>query len=196
MNATAQRDKVIALARSKSDEALMLARTIEDPWFRAQALSHGARYAQPDPRRIAQEAEAAALECDDDFKRSAVRAWEIAALAERGCVDDARKSLRLAVYDAMRATPPSSRCESLSLLLHAAARISVDDARAVAEKLRDTTGEHWRCDRAVVDATGVLAGLNPDVATAFANSVKEVGTRRKCQAQLESGGTSPRPFYW
>ncbi len=55
----------------------------------------------------------AARECGDDYKKSAVRAWEIAALAERKFTTEARKSLSEALAIAKCAQPMSSRSEAL-----------------------------------------------------------------------------------
>jgi hypothetical protein len=93
------------------------------------------------------------MECDDDYKRSAVRAWEIAALAERKCLTEARNSLREALALAKRIQPPSSRSEALLLLLQAAFRIGPENAAKVYETLKASchAEEHWRCKRALRD---------------------------------------------
>jgi len=79
MNATRQRDESCDLAKVRPLEALNKAREIPDPWFRAQALSWVARFIDTNPVSIAAEAGMAAADCDDDYKKSAVRAWEISA---------------------------------------------------------------------------------------------------------------------
>ena len=68
-------------------------------------------------------------ECQDDYKRSAVRAWEIAALAERDCPTEARESLSEALALGKCIEPISSRSEALALLLQAAFRISRVEAK-------------------------------------------------------------------
>jgi hypothetical protein len=73
MSATSERDQVNSLAKSDSRKALGKARGIDEAWFRAQALAWVARFADEDPRGIAREAVKAAGECDDAYKRSAVR---------------------------------------------------------------------------------------------------------------------------
>ena len=169
MSATHQRDHVCNLAKSNPTKALAQARKIDDPWFRAQGLSWVARFVDGDPVAIAGEAAKAAQECGDGYKKSAVRAWEIAALAERGCVKEARKSLSAALALGKCVEPISSRSEALLLLLQAAFRISRDEAQKVDEILRAScpADGHWRCQRAVQDCGKMLLG------------------------QLE-----PRPFFW
>ncbi len=169
MSATLQRDHACQLAKTSPKKALDKAREMSDPWFRAQALSCVARYTDSDPIMIVAQATKAASQCDDDYKRSAVRAWEVAALAERSLLPQARKALREATKLAKCVQPISSRSESLYLLMQAAFSISRDDAAAVLAELRAgcPVGEHWGCKRALRDAEKMMAG--------------EI---------------APRPFYW
>ncbi|MSU60198.1 MAG: hypothetical protein EXS35_18845 [Pedosphaera sp.] len=160
MSATLQRDQACILARRDARKAFEKARSIPDPWFRAQALASVARYIEDDPVKIAKQAAKAADECDDEYKRTAVRAWEIAALAERKHLSEAKKSLREAVSRSKNVTPFSSRAEALTLLLQAAFRIGEKDARLVADELKKSCGQdsHWRCKRAIRDADKFFDG--------------------------------------
>ena len=169
MSATLQRDHANTLARSEPKRALDRARKVNKPWFRAQALSWVARFTEGDPVAIAAEAANAATRCEDDYKRSAVRAWEIAALAERGFTSAARASLREALALAKTVEPISSRSEALFLLLQASFTIGRDEANRVYEVLRTScpVDEHWRTRRAVRDA-----------------------------GKMISGDLAPRPFFW
>jgi len=198
MSATSQRDRVAKLATTDPDKALNVARGINDPWFRAQALSHVARYVPIDAIRIATEAEQAALKCDDHFKRSAVRAWEIAALAERGMTKDALRSLHSALAEAALASPSSSRCESLLLLMHAAARISLSHSIPIADEIRKTAAgdANWRCIRSLVEAVAILCYLDASAAMRFVESLPESSSKSKCRSKLNTGGVEPRPFFW
>jgi hypothetical protein len=159
MNATLQRDQAAELAKTNPSKALEKARKIQDPWFRAQALSWVARFHDDNPMGVADEAAKAASECDDDYKRTAVRAWEIAALAERTFVSEARAALKTALGQSRSITPLSSRSEALMLLLQAAFRISERDARMIGDELEVSCGRdaHWRCKRAVRDAKNLFA---------------------------------------
>jgi hypothetical protein len=159
VSATLQRDHACTLAKSNPKKALAQARKVNEPWFRAQGLSWVARFTDGDPVAVACEAAKAAQECEDDYKKSAVRAWEIAALAERGCTREARKSLSDALALGKCVEPMSSRSEALLLLLQAAFRISRDEAERVYEILRAScpVDEHWRCKRAVRDGGRMLS---------------------------------------
>lgn len=158
MNSSQQRDQVTKLAKQNPKKALEKARKINDPWYKAQALSWVVRYTEKDPIRIAREAAQAALLCDDDYKRTAVRAWEITALAERGLVDEAREILKSILNQQKSVTPLSSRSEALILLLHASFRIGKSEPKLVVVELESACGNdsHWRCKRALKDAKKLL----------------------------------------
>lgn len=159
MSATQQRDQAATLAKSNPRKALDQARRISEPWFRAQGLSWVARFTEGDPVAVACEAAKAAGECKDDYAKSAVRAWEIAALADRDCIREAQKCLNDALAIARRVEPASSRSDALSLLLQAAFRIGRAEAERVYEVLKASclVEEHWRCKRAVRDCGRMLA---------------------------------------
>lgn len=162
MTPTKYRDEVSRLAKTDHERAVALAEKIEDPWFCAQAFSHLARYAEPSPLPFARKAAKCAGECKDDYQRSAVRAWEIVALAERGYVAQARRSLEQALELAKSVEPVSSRAEALFLLLNAAFSISKGDAAIVGEVLEQScVTEHWRERRARRDAKRMLDGRTP-----------------------------------
>jgi hypothetical protein len=160
VSATLQRDHACTLAKSNPKKAFAQARKVNEPWFRAQALSWVARFTDGDPVAVASEAAKAARECEDDYKKSAVRAWEIAALAERNCAKEARKSLSDALTLAKCVEPMSSRSEALFLLLQAAFTIGRNEAKTVYEILRAScpVDEHWRCKRAFRDGGKMISG--------------------------------------
>ncbi|MGC3958646.1 MAG: hypothetical protein QM813_12120 [Verrucomicrobiota bacterium] len=164
MSATLQRDQVCTLSKSNSKKALDQARKINEPWFRAQALSWVARFTDGDPVAIASEAAKAAWQCEDDYKKSAVRAWEIAALAEREFTTEARKRLREVLSRIKGVMPASSRSEALLLLMQAAFKIAQKDAEEVYALLKSSCApdEHWRCKRAIRDGEKMIsAELKP-----------------------------------
>ena len=158
MTATVQRDKVANLAKLNAQMALKVALRISDPWFQSQALSWVARYTDADSVVVARQAAKAAADCKDAYKRMAVRAWEIAALAERGKTSEARSALMEALGQAADVKPISSLAEALTLLLHAAARIDDRAAKEVFDVLRTqcSADSHWRCKRALNDCLRVL----------------------------------------
>lgn len=160
MTPTQQRDQAAKLAKTDVRKALSTARSVSDPWFRAQAFSWVARFADEAPEPIAAQAADAASECDDDYKKSSVRAWEIAALAERKSLQGAQKALQEAVATAKRVQPSASRSEALLLLMQAALIISHETAMDVNAELTHCcpVGDHWRCKRAAKRASEMLEG--------------------------------------
>jgi hypothetical protein len=141
-------------------QALAQTRDISEPYYRAQALSWVARFTNEDPVSVASEAARAAKECEDNYKKSAVRAREIAALAERDCTPEAQKRLNEALSLAKSIGPISSRSEAMLLLLQAAFRIDKNAAEKVYGILRASCPieEHWRCKRAVRDGEKMISG--------------------------------------
>jgi hypothetical protein len=158
--ATSQRDHLSALAKSDSLAARAEASRIEDPWFRAQAFAWVARFAENEGIEIARDAAKAASACDDSYKRCAAKAWEIAALAELGALDEAAAALELALVEGRLAQPLSSRAEALFLLAQAAASISLVHRDRVCDLLVESCSgdKHWRCKRAIRDVGGLRDG--------------------------------------
>lgn len=155
---TKQRDQVGKLAKQNPGRALEMAREIRDPWYKAQALSWVARFTHQSPIRIAAEAARAASEGDNDYAKTAVRAWEVVALAENGHCAEAQKVLRDALKQSQSITPSGSRAKALMLLLHAALRITENDGQLVAKELKCACADHrhWRCKRALRNAERLM----------------------------------------
>lgn len=196
---TQLRDKAHRLAAACSDDALQVARAIPEPWFAAQALAAVARWI--DEARvlaIADESLAAAGACADDYQRAAVSAWPIRALVERGQVEAAHRALRRARTLALAATPAGSRAEALLGLLQGAWALGAPTRRQFAEDLlslrRDS--DHWRVNRALVQAVEMLAKSEPEVALEVAGRIADDGCRRKAIAAIQAGrACGPRGYF-
>jgi hypothetical protein len=186
------------MAKTDSQCALRNARTIPDPWFRAQALAYVARYCDENPTVIADQAANAARACADAYQQCAVRAWEIAALAERSDCTAASARLESVLSKVKQVNPSSSRSEALILLLHAAARITSHAVQTVSEMIVRITDcdSHWRCQRAAVDAIGILCRFSSESASCLSQSISDAKLRSKCDKLIAAGGSSPRPFFW
>ena len=158
MTPTGSRDQAATTAKTDLATAAEIAKGIKDPWFQSQAWSHLARYADR-PLQFSRKAAKSASSCKDDYQKSAVRAWEIAALAERGYLTQADEALTEALELGKIAEPVSSRAEALLLLFQAAFKISVEEARSVAELLNTFCDSgHWRVRRAKRAAGLMLQG--------------------------------------
>src|SRR5262249_30233911 len=83
---TMQRNAVVAIAATKPQRALELARSIADPWFRCQALSMAAIHVpERRPReRAIQEAFASANALSDPNRVVTVSSWPLKSLALSG----------------------------------------------------------------------------------------------------------------
>src|SRR5262245_59478830 len=84
--ATQQRNRVAGIARATPLAALSLARSIEDPWFRCQALSIAAAHV-PDTRShqlAIDDAFSAANELGDPNRVVTVSSWPVKALGLAG----------------------------------------------------------------------------------------------------------------
>ncbi len=158
---TIYRDQVAQIAKTDTEGAAELARKITDPWFEAQAWSHVARYADR-PLVFTRKAAKAASKTKDNYRQSAVRAWEIAALAERKYFDQARQVLSEAVEVAQTIEHEGSKAEAIMLLFPASFKISKSDAELVARVFEETSPmTHWRAKRALKDIALVLSGERP-----------------------------------
>lgn len=160
MRVSDPRERVRLLVKNDVSAATRVARDIQDPWRRSQALAWVARFAGDDTLRLAAEAEAAAGNCKDQYQRTAVLAWVVAALAECDFARQAEHVLLSAVKQASDVTPAASCAEALILLLQAGMSLGPRSVQPVVDKLHATCGqsEHWRCRRAIRDARRLLAG--------------------------------------
>ena len=160
MAAKDPRKSVERLVKEDIAAATRLARSIEDPWRRTQALAWVARFSEDQTLQLAREAEKAAADCTDEYQQTAALAWVVAALAECDLKNEAKRVLHAAVEQATHVTPAASRAEALVLLLQAGMSLGTDCVQPIADKLGSCCGQdaHWRCRRAAKHARQYLAG--------------------------------------
>lgn len=195
---TELRDRASLLARSNARSALAIARSVPDPWFRAQALAAVARWIDDFSVGIlAAESLAAAAECADDYQRAAVSAWPIRALAERGCLREANDALAAARQRALLAEPAGSRAEALMSLLEGGWSLGATNRRQLVSDLLalQAASGHWRAARALVDALGMLGVVDRRAAEEFAAQVQDDTCRTKALAAIAAGDCRPRSFF-
>ena len=83
MAATRTRDMVTRLAPSEPEAAAQLARSIDEPWFRSQALAWAARFAADDRvEPLIKEALIASYSESDAYRTVGSGAWALRALIE------------------------------------------------------------------------------------------------------------------
>lgn len=118
---TGQRQLAIDLTASDPKKALSVARAVDDPWFKCQALAHVARYWPGDDyKQILREANNASDSQDNWYKRVTVSAWPIRAYLERGDTASAKRLLARYTSEARNIENMGGRSEALLMLFQAA----------------------------------------------------------------------------
>lgn len=186
------------MAASAPLKALEVARRIDDPWFRCQALAAVAFVVEEDRvDAIGREALKAAWDSKDDYQRGAVAAWPIAAPVARKRLDAARRAYEKARVHALAASPPGSVAEALTLLLQGAFGLGPHVGVQIAEDLVDLRRReaYWRVDRAVLRTVALVAGTDPARERALAARIADERLRRRVLVALDGPDSpGPRPF--
>lgn len=133
---TQLRNRVSAIAKTKPLEALELARGIDDPWFRCQALSVAAVHV-PD-RRVQEcaidDAFAAANELSEPNRVVTVSSWPVKALALTGHMSSVPSEVARLVQLIATESSPVRRADALRYLLGAVSIAPAAVARLVARE--------------------------------------------------------------
>ena len=199
MSPTEARGRVWRIAPRDSGEALRIARAIDDPWFRCQALAAAARFAaEADVEEVAREALRAGAAAGDGYRSAAVAAWPIRALVERGRLELAAASLGEARARALAASPNSSRAAALLTLLEGSWGLGMPVRRQLIEDLLalHASDGFWRIRRSLVDALVLLATEDRDLARQLAGQIEDQGCRRRFETVLEARReVGPRSFF-
>jgi hypothetical protein len=148
------------LTKANADEVLALVKKEKRPWHRAQDLAHVLRYTAR-PFKVLTLLRSAAMNGADRYQQSAVRAWEIEALSERGMLKEARKSLAESLSLASEVSQAGSRAEAMFMLFRAGWSIGRGSAEGVFRKFSaccDGEHGHWRCKRAQRHMIEMLEG--------------------------------------
>jgi hypothetical protein len=135
-SATQQRDRVGRIAATDPQAALDLARRIDDPWFRCQALSMVAvrLRARPAQRRAIDAALAAANAAGDANRVVTVSSWAVKALALTGSNTRVSSEVSRLLGIISTENSPVRRADALRYLLGSVSGASSDIARRVAEQ--------------------------------------------------------------
>jgi hypothetical protein len=131
-----QRNRVTAMARAKPDEALKLARSIDDPWFRCQALGIAAVHV-PDrhSRKVAiDDAFSAANELDEPTRVVTVSSWPVKALALAGLMASVSAEVARLLQVVATESSPVRRADALRYLLGSVSIAPTDVANRVARE--------------------------------------------------------------
>jgi hypothetical protein len=194
------REAANRLARSDPEQALAIARTIRDPWYRCQALAWVGRYAGTGiAKRALDEAVEAAAQGSDGYRRLTVLAWPIRAAIERGLVGLAERWLKAALKDIGTVEPIPSRAETLWWLWAAVlpGGPKLRTAVRAAVLAHCPPDRSWRAERLYRYMAATLAMDDPDDARSLIEAMPPGKARtriEKCRAAGELAG--PQSFFW
>ena len=200
MSATSQRDLACKAAKTDPDRALRLARVIEDPWFRCQALAWTARFgAERRVVPVAREALAAAQGSEDAYRRAAAMAWPIRALLERGQSPDALQALAIAVAESRAIPNATNRLDALLLIWEAVWPAGKDIHRRMLSEALAAAREGWSPKAAGIlkRAALYLAEPHPDLARELVAAVPHERWSEVVERGIARGDRLyPRSFFW
>ena len=133
---TQQRDRVSVIAKTKPLEALELARGIEDPWFRCQALSIAAVHTsnRRSQQRAIDEAFAVANELGEPNRVVTVSSWPVKALALAGHRSSISSKVDRLLHLISTESSPVRRADALRYLLGAVSQAPAAVAARVARE--------------------------------------------------------------
>ncbi|AMV36169.1 hypothetical protein [Planctomyces sp. SH-PL62] len=209
MSLARERERAGRLAARDFDAAIQVARNLEDPWFRCQALADVARYAA-EPKtflRVIDQALEAGWSLAIPNRAATVVAWPVAALAERRPADRAEadrvgRTLRAAVarVASVVALEPSpiSRADALLIHVHALSPKRLELRNEVlglfVQACRDPRNRKGQ--RQLEQAVLVVAGDDVDSALGLAASLNE-GRRTRAVALIRDrvAWLGPRSFF-
>lgn len=197
---TAQRQLSISLAASEPKRAIAVARAIEDPWFRCQALAYVARYwPGEDFEPILREASKAAASQDNWYKRVTVSAWPIRAYLERGSQSPAKRLLEQYAMEASNIENMGGRSEALLMLFQAAKpfdrKLWEPVFRALVQASEPALA--WRQLRNIRNAAAMVAEDNPTLVQEAISRLSDERTVAALKRDADHGKSAePRPFFW
>jgi hypothetical protein len=131
-----KRNRVCAIAKTKPVEALALARSIRDPWFRCQALSIAALHA-PDRRSqksAIDDAFSAANELGEPNRTVTVSSWPVKALVLTGHTSGVSSAVDRILQLIATESSPVRRADALRYLLGAVSNAPTAVAGRVARE--------------------------------------------------------------
>ena len=128
MSATSQRDSIPLHAEKDWKHAREIARNINDPWFKCQALAKVVGYAPTKKSRLAliDSALSAAAQCDSPNRRVTVASWPIKAMAKLGYLEQINVSVQKLLQDIGTEPSPVRRADALNVLLGAISLLETD----------------------------------------------------------------------
>jgi hypothetical protein len=193
------RDRANRLAWSQPEEALRVARSIKDDWFKSQALASVGRY-WPDAKygRLLEESLQASDALDDPYKQVALSAWPIRAYFERDDAAAARRHLEKYLSASLGIENMGSRSSAI-LLLFQAARPFAADLWHPAYRTVVTASEpvmSWRQRRNLEHAVAMVAVDYPGLVHDALSALSDDKTLAAVKHAADKPSAIVRPFFW
>lgn len=200
MTPTGQRQLAIDLIARAPEQAASVARSIEDPWFKCQALAHVARY-WPDNQyeSFLREAVKTGDSQINWYNRVSVSAWPIRAYLERRNPQPAEMLLRRYTDEARHIENMGGRSEALLTLFQAAKPFDRSLWEPVFHSLVEAVEPvfGWRQVRNIRSAIAMLAPDGAALAQEAIERIKDEKTVKALTRDIENGKTAePRAFFW
>ena len=200
MTPTAARNLANQIAPDQPERALSVARAIDAPWFRCQALSQVARY-WPDEKYdpILKEAVRAADSQDQVYNQVAVSAWPIRAYLERGNAPPAKKLLAKGAQASRAIENMGSRSEALFAIFQASKPFAIDLWQPIFWALVEAAEPalSWRQLRNLKNAVAMVASDNPGLAQQALEKLVEPKNLSTVRRYLDNPlNVQPRPYFW
>jgi hypothetical protein len=209
MSATQERNQVARIAGSDNASALRIARNIDDPWFRCQALAYVAWHTADQKRflRLVAESLESGWSIRDANRSVTVIAWPVAALARRNYPrpDAMERSAGILREVIARLTGviakepnPASRADALVLHVHALSPSRRELRKGLLgllmKECRDATNR--KRQRQLEEAAMAIAPDDVDAALGLIVSLDE-NRKRLSTARIEAQweGLGPRQFF-
>ncbi|HEV8067833.1 MAG TPA: hypothetical protein VGP76_08845 [Planctomycetaceae bacterium] len=209
MSATQERDQVARIARSDNASALRIARNIDDPWFRCQALAYVAWNLADHKRflRVVAESLESGWSIRDPNRSVTVIAWPVAALARRNYSrPDAMERSTGILRDVIarltgviaKEPNPASRADALLLHVHALSPSRRELRKGLlgllVKECRDATNQ--KRQRQLEEAAMAIAPDDLDTALGLIASLDENRKRRTTvRIEAQGEGLGPRQFF-
>ena len=200
MTPTEARDGAIERAKADTPAALALARAIDDPWFRSQAMAWIARFAsETELPAILNEARESSWAATDKYKVVGSSAWRLRAMIERDKPDGAAAEMPELLSCAAEIDHPVSRLEALFLLFESifeverARRGTLDALIAASLAAMSWKSGFWLREAALMLASAGYA----DEADQVISAMPDGKYRRQVIERIGKGERrTPRPFFW
>lgn len=200
MAGTSTRDLVTRLAPTDPEGAAHLARSIDEGWFRSQALAWAARFSGEERLEpLVEEALIASYGESDPYRIVGSGAWALCALVERGRAVTAERILDDLLTLAPEAEPAASRAEALFLVWQAVFALGREARRKVLDVLLTTCRpqDSWRVGRVFQDVAWMLAPTDQAAAQRVLAAIPEGRWKRQAMRRVDGNEIlKPRPFFW